>query len=307
MITDWATANRSPIACCVHPCPAHTSELDAFDVVIRRTAAGTASRGMVLTGLRGVGKTVLLNEMKSRASDAGWFVVSIEGRADTAGATTIRSTLARSIAVQARQLGDPGISDRVKRALQSINSFNLRFGTGGIDFGIEASPGRADSGDLEIDVAELVEDVAAALAEKGSAFGLFVDEMQDVDSALLTALLATQHAAGQAGLPFYIIGAGLPNLPSELAERRSYAERMFDYRTISRLADSDAAKALKEPVSTKGVDFSPEALGAILQAAGGYPYFLQEYGRSVWDARGHHHATYTRRRHRRHRHGQNSP
>ena len=141
MITDWATANRSPIACCVHPCPAHTSELDAFDVVIRRTAAGTASRGMVLTGLRGVGKTVLLNEMKSRASDAGWFVVSIEGRADTAGATTIRSTLARSIAVQARQLGGPGISDRVKRALQSINSFNLRFGTGGIDFGIEASPG----------------------------------------------------------------------------------------------------------------------------------------------------------------------
>lgn len=260
------------------------SEIYAFNIVIRRTANGTTSRGMVLTGLRGVGKTVLLNEMQDMATKAGWFTVGIEGRIDAAGASAIRSTLARNIAVQGRKLAGPGVSDHIKRALQSITSFNLKFGTGGIDFGLEISPGRADSGDLEIDLSELVEDVAGALSEKQSAFGLFIDEMQDVDDALLTALLATQHAAGQAGLPFYIIGAGLPNLPSALADRRSYAERMFDYRTIARLADNDAAKALTEPAASRDVEYTADALGAVLQAAGGYPYFLQEYGKAIWDA-----------------------
>lgn len=260
------------------------SELAAFDVIIRRANTGATSRGMVLTGLRGVGKTVLLNEMKDMATKAGWFTVSIEGRIDVAGAATIRSTLARSIAVQGRKLAGPNVSKRVKRALESISSFNMKFGTGGIDFGIQVLPGRADSGDLEIDLAELVEDIAAALAEKKSAFGLFVDEMQDLDKPLLTALLATQHAAGQAGLPFYIVGAGLPNLPGTLAERRSYAERMFDYRTIARLADKDAARALTEPVAARDVEFSADALCDVLKSAGGYPYFLQEYGKAVWDA-----------------------
>ncbi len=107
--------------------------------------------------------------------------------------------------------------------------------------------------------------------------------MQDLDRELLRALLVTQHQAGQRGWPFFIIGAGLPHLPGVLAETRSYAERLFDYRTISRLPDSDAAKALVEPVRNHDADLDNDALTILLRASGGYPYFLQEYGRAAWE------------------------
>lgn len=192
--------------------------------------------------------------------------------------------IARDIASQARRLSARrAVTDRLRRAFQAVSSFDLQFGTSGIDLGVEITPGRADSGDIEVDFQELIQDLGEALRERGSAFGLFVDEMQDLDPDLLRALLVTQHQAGQRGWPFYIIGAGLPHLPGVLAEVRSYAERLFDYRTISRLSDADAINALVEPVLQHGVNYADGALTTLLRASGGYPYFLQEYGSATWN------------------------
>lgn len=260
------------------------AELETLKVTVERSRNGLGARGIVLTGLRGVGKTVLLNEMRDRAETEGWFVVTIEARGDAAGTASVRQILARDIAAQARRLSRrKGVTDRLRQALQSVAAFNLQLGTSGIDLGVEVVPGRADSGDIEVDLPELVQDLAAALQEQGTAFGLFIDEMHDLDDDLLRALLVTQHQAGQRGWPFYIIGAGLPHLPGLLAEVRSYAERLFDYRTIARLAESDATNALADPVRPHGVDFTPDALDTLLRASGGYPYFLQEYGRAAWE------------------------
>lgn len=260
------------------------AELKALEVTVQRVCNGLAARGMVLTGLRGVGKTVLLNEMRDGAEAAGWFVVSIEARGDSAGGVSVRHILAREITARARRLSRrKGLTDGVRQALQSVAAFNLRLGTSGIDLGVEVVPGRADSGDIEVDLPELVQDLSAALREQGSAFGLFIDEMQDLDADLLRALLVTQHQAGQRAWPFYIVGAGLPHLPAVLAEARSYAERLFDYRSISRLSEPDATDALADPVRPHGVEFQADALATLLAASDGYPYFLQEYGRAAWE------------------------
>lgn len=260
------------------------AELEALDIVVERVKHALDSRGIMLSGLRGVGKTVLLNEMRNRADSGGWFTVSLEARPDNAGSKSARRILARAITARARQLSrGKAVSDRVKAALSAVSSFNLQFGTSGLDLGVEITPGRADSGDIEIDLPELVQDLCAALQEQGGAFGLFIDEMQDLDENLLRALLVAQHQAGQRGWPFYLIGAGLPHLPGVLAEARSYAERLFDYRTISRLADVEATAALADPVHPHGVSFTDEAIHIFLDASGGYPYFLQEYGRAAWE------------------------
>lgn len=257
------------------------ADLEALDIMIDRVHNGLPNRGMVLTGLRGVGKTVLLNEMQRRTEEAGWFVVKAEARADTAGAATLRRNVARSMVAQARALAVRSPRERIQRALQAVQSFSVSLGMNGVDLGVTRQHGRADSKDLEIDLPELVEDVCTAL--DGTALALFLDEMQDVDAEMMGALLYTQHEAGQRGWPFYVIGAGLPPLPGILAEIRSYAERLFDYRQMGKLIDPDDARALVDPVTTRKAWFTSESLGILREAAGGYPYFLQEYGRAVWE------------------------
>ncbi|MBC7594914.1 MAG: ATP-binding protein, partial [Kineosporiaceae bacterium] len=137
-------------------------ELTAFDVLIERTSFSRPGRGMVLTGLRGVGKTVLLNQMRRRAEAAGWFTVNIEARRDAAGSFAVRKALAREIAAKARSLNRPGITERTRDALRSVAAFNVKLGTSGIDLGVEIVSGRADSGALDIDVREVVEDLTSA-------------------------------------------------------------------------------------------------------------------------------------------------
>ncbi len=260
------------------------AELALLDVLIQRAGRSLPARGIMLTGLRGVGKTVLLNEMRDRAESAGWFVVALEARPDAAGSTSVRRILARDIAAQARSLRRGGaLSERAHRALQSVSAFTVKLGTTGIDLGVDLTPGRADSGDIEVDLTELVADLSSALVEQGRAFALFIDELQDLDPGLLRALLVTAHQAGQRSWPFFLLGAGLPNLPATMATARSYSERLFDYRTIERLDDDQAAHALTDPVTGDGVSFEPTALRVLLQRSGGYPYFLQEYGRATWE------------------------
>ncbi len=236
---------------------------------------------MVLSGLRGVGKTVLLKSFQERASTMDWLAVAIEARPTDSGRASVRTKLARELVIAARAAGAK--RRRLRKALASIGSFSATLGLTGVSIGVERAPGRADSGVLEIDLEEMVSDVAQALREDGLGLAFFIDEMQDLDRELLVALLAVQHAAGQNDWPFYIFGAGLPNLPSVLSDARSYAERLFEYRQIGALSDTAAADALLKPARMMGAGFTPEALDHVVEASGGYPYFLQEYGKAIWD------------------------
>ncbi|KRE72692.1 ATP-binding protein [Arthrobacter sp. Soil762] len=259
------------------------SEIDAFDLLLAKTRQRRPDRGIVLHGLRGVGKTVLLNEFRRQAEHSEFMVVSLEGRDAEGGPEAVRAKLARNLLQAGRKLNRRGAGTKLLAALGSIASFSAKLGVTGIDIGVNLNQGRADSGSIEVDLEELIEDLCAALAENRSGLIFIIDEMQDLDNGLITALLSAQHLANQREWPFYIAGAGLPNLPSVLSEARSYAERIFNYRSIGALTRQAAESALVVPASQYGASFVPEAKDLLLDASGGYPYFLQEYGYAAWE------------------------
>jgi hypothetical protein len=258
------------------------AEIDAFDLLVARTRGSQVDRGIVMHGLRGVGKTVLLNRFKSQAEGAGWITLELEG-GRSAQATEVKSVvkLARELVRIGRRV--PAGPARA-RALGAIGSFALRHGTGA-QVPFEPLRGRADSGDLEVDFQETIDDITSALGSKSPvAVGLFVDELQDVDPQLLDAVLAVQHRCSQAGRPFYLVAAGLTDLPGRLSDLRSYSERLFDYRLIGQLDPAASREALVAPAIKNGATFTDGALDLLLGAADGYPYFLQTFGRETWNA-----------------------
>lgn len=259
------------------------AEIDAFDLLMAKTLQRRGDRGIVLHGLRGVGKTVLLNEFRRQAERAEFMVVTLEGRDAEGGPEAVRAKLARNLLQAGRKLNRRGAGPRLLTALGSIASFSAKLGITGIDIGVTLNRGRADSGSIDVDLKELVEDLSGALAEKRSGLVFVIDEMQDLDAGLIAALLSVQHLANQREWPFYIAGAGLPNLPSLLSESRSYAERLFSYRSIGALPRAAAESALLVPASKYGVSFEMDAKDLLLDASDGYPYFLQEYGYAAWE------------------------
>jgi hypothetical protein len=260
------------------------SEVDAFDAVLRRGELGRVSQGIMLTGLRGVGKTVLLNEMAARAEESRWITVQLEVR--PGGATAALSSLASALNMAIRRQQGPKLSEIARRALSSITGFSITVdpsGTlsGSIEGSVDADAVR--SGDLETDFASLAVDVGQAALEAGIGAAIFIDELQELDKPSMASLAAAVHLAGQRSVPFIVVGAGLPNLPGKLAEAKSYAERLFDYRQLGKLPGSTAAQALAGPGSDAGVTWLDEALAATINAADGYPYFLQEFGAATWN------------------------
>lgn len=264
------------------------ADVTSFTTVIARAEAGRPSQSLVLTGLRGVGKTVLLNELAERARTRDWIVAQVEARIDseTAG-SGFRAAVARGLNQSLRYVtGSWGVGERLKAALATFKSFSLRTDpTGGLSLGIdiEAQRGRADSGSLEIDLSELAFDLGASASDRGTGVAVFVDEMQELDQTELAAICTAVHEAGQRSIPFYVIGAGLPSLPGILAEARSYAERLFDYRPIGPLDGPDATIAVVRPAELQGVAWEAEAAEAIVEASAGYPYFVQEFAKATWD------------------------
>ncbi len=259
-------------------------ELDAFDAVLRRGELGRASRGLVLTGLRGVGKTVLINELATRADARGWIVVQAETRRE--GAPALLTALAAQLTAGIRRLHGPRLPDVARRALASITAFTVTLdSSGAVSASVQASPGPGGpgGGDLEADFSALAVDVGRAAMEAGVGAVLLVDELHEMDRASMAALAAGAHVAGQRTVPFVVIGAGLPNLAGRLAEAKSYAERLFDYRPLGQLDPAVAGQALSAPAAEMGVRWSDEALQATVTAAGGYPYFLQEFGSATWN------------------------
>ncbi len=261
-----------------------TALINDFDLLISRAAAGRTDRGIVLHGLHGVGKTVLLTEFRRRAEDAGFLVVSLEGRDAEGGPKAIRAKLARGLLQAGRKANSRSATPALAAALGTIASFAAGLQVSGIDVGVGARHGRGDSGAFAVDLEETVEDTAVALAERKSALILVVDEMQNLDAGLLSALLGAQHQASQRDWPFYLVAAGLPNLPSVLNQSQRYAEGLFTYRRVGALDREDSGIALTAPAAEHGVSYDPEALDLLLNASGGYPYFLQEYGSAAWES-----------------------
>jgi len=258
-------------------------QLRQFDVVLERIARGRPERSMVLTGLRGVGKTVLLNAMRSAAVRAGWGTGKFEARPDQ----SVRRPIGAALHMAVRELAhpEPGL---VLGALKAFVERDAPKGTKPTDRwqpGIIAPivTGRADSGDIEIDLVELLVDIAGLAADVGRGVALCVDEMQDLGPADVSGLCAAVHELGQQGLPLVVVGAGLPHLPAVLSASKSYSERLFRYQLVDRLPRDAADLALVAPATDEGVAWDPGALEEMYEVTGGYPYFVQAYGKAVWD------------------------
>src|SRR3954451_21976356 len=261
-------------------------QLRAFDVVLERVAKGRPERSVVLTGLRGVGKTVLLNALRSAAVRRAWGTGKLEARPDQG----LRRPLSSALHQAVRELGHPD-EDSVTHVLGVIRSFAQRDAVAGAKLrdqwnpGIDAAAvrGRADSGDIEIDLVELFTDLGGLAADRGLGIAVFIDEMQDLGPDDVSALCAACHEISQSGLPLIVVGAGLPHLPAVLSASKSYSERLFSYQRIDRLAREAADRALQAPAGEEGAEFDVPALEAMYAATGGYPYFIQAYGKAVWD------------------------
>jgi AAA ATPase domain len=259
------------------------TELSTFDVLLERIARGRPERSVVLTGLRGVGKTVLLNALRSAAVRRGWGTGKLEARPDQ----PIRRPLAAALHLAVRELAGRN-EDEAAHVLGVVKSFAQRDAATakgrpwqpGID--VPAVPGRADSGDIEIDLVELFSDVAGLAGDSGHGVAIFIDEMQDLGPDDVSALCAACHEVSQQSLPLVVVGAGLPHLPTVLSASKSYSERLFRYARIDRLDREAHDRALRSPAQDEDADFTDDALSAMYEATGGYPYFVQAYGKVAW-------------------------
>lgn len=255
-------------------------EVDGFTAAVARAELARPARGLMLTGLRGVGKTVLLNVMANHAEDRDWTVVRVEVRPD--GSPALLGELTAQLARGLRSKRGFRLTDAARRALASVKSLSLTVDPSGT-LGASIDFDGAGSGDLEVDLSSAVKDVASAARELGTGVAVFIDEMQELDGASMAALSAAAHAAGQRDAPFVLVGAGLPNLPGKLADAKSYAERLFDYRPLGRLESRTASEALAVPATDAGASWDDDALAEAVAAAGGYPYFLQQFGAATWE------------------------
>lgn len=243
---------------------------------------GHAPRGALLTGLRGVGKTVLLNELHDRAVNEGFICDLLEAPEGLPLAPLLipsgrKALLRLSVTAQARDL--------IERGLRVLKSFQLSAKLGDAEFGIKYEPeiGIADSGNLERDLPELLVAIGEAAKAQNQGVAILIDEIQYLSGPDLSALIVASHRVVQRQLPVIISGAGLPSLPGLLGDAKSYAERLFRYPIIGPLAYDDAVAALAEPADSLGVSYSKSALERIYYITQGYPYFVQEWGSVLWD------------------------
>ncbi|MDP1697616.1 MAG: ATP-binding protein [Xanthomonadaceae bacterium] len=258
--------------------------LETARIATARIRAGRPAKSLLLVGLRGVGKTVLLDRMRDEAESAGLQTLRIEApearSLPAILAPQLRQALLRlSRNEQAREFGH-----RALRALAGFaKSLKVKYQDIEVGFDFEPEPGLADNGDLEHDLQALLEAAGIAAQQAGTALVLFVDELQYVEEEQLAALITALHRTSQRQLPVVLIGAGLPQLPGRMGRAKSYAERLFDYPDVGPLDPNAARLAIEKPAASQGVSFEPLALQRIVQETHGYPYFLQEWGKHIWD------------------------
>jgi hypothetical protein len=258
--------------------------LEQARVLLGRVLLGKPEKSLMLTGLRGVGKTVLLNEVRRMAQEAGYRTVLIEAHEDKALGPLIASPL-KTAFFELDRIAQAG--DRVRRGLRVLRSFlgGLKVKMGEVEIGLDIEPeiGAADSGDIEIDLPNLFEALGEAAKEKNSAVAILIDEIQYLSQKELGAIIMAMHRMQQRQLPVVLLGAGLPVLPGLAGESKSYAERLFAFPDVGALDQQDANKAISEPMLAEQVLITDEALAETYRMTKGYPYFIQEWGYQMWN------------------------
>ena len=248
-----------------------------------RVLAGSPAKGLILLGLWGSGKTVLLNRLRGLADDKGFRTVRIEAPEGSSLPELLTPELRRTIyALDLRQAA----SQHLRRAASVLANFAKAFkvSAGDLELSVDLAPGEGDTGNLEQDLPRLLVAMAEAAADRHTAVGLFIDEVQYLSSVELAAVIVACHEIAQRNLPFLFTGAGLPQVAALAGKAKSYAERLFDYPEVGPLERQDARSALVKPAEAEGVSFDGDAVEEILAAARNFPYFIQEWGFQVWNA-----------------------
>jgi hypothetical protein len=264
--------------------------LTSAGITLERIKAGKPSRSLILVGLRGVGKTVLLNRIREMADEKSYQSVLIEAHEEKSLPALLVPPL-RKILLQLDR--SASISEKTKRGLRVLRSFMSRFqarirmgDVGEIELGVTPEPGVGDTGDLEIDLAELFLALAEAALERHAFICLLLDEIQYLSQSEMSALIMALHQISQRGLPLVLVGAGLPLILGLAGKSKSYAERLFEFPSVGPLKEPEARIALQSPVEAQSVTFTEDALRRIIHQTHGYPYFLQQWGYEAWNIAG---------------------
>ena len=258
------------------------SVLTSANIALQRVILGRSAQSQIFLGLRGTGKTVLLNEVHDLAERAGYLTSLVE--------TPENKRLADILYPQMRQILRKlsvmaNAKAAVRSALRALRGFASAFkiSLGDVELGVEPEPGVADSGDIENDLAEMFEAIGRAAQAGGKGWALLIDEVQYLAEKELAAVIVAVHRMSQRNLPVMLFAGGLPQIARLSGDAKSYSERLFDFPPIGPL-DNDAARAaIEKPLCGEGADISPEALDLILNRTAGYPFFLQEWGHHAWD------------------------
>lgn len=253
-------------------------------ISLQRIRLRRPAKSTMLVGLRGVGKTVLLDRLRDDAEVLGIQTIRVEAPENRSLPALLAPQLRQGLIRLSRTESAKDLAQRGLRALAGFaRSLKVTYGDIEVGIDLDPEPGLADNGDLEHDLQALLEVVGAASASAGTALAMFIDELQYVKEDQLAALITSLHRASQRRLPITLLGAGLPQLAGQMGKAKSYAERLFEFVPIGPLSEADAVLALRKPAQDEGADFTDEALGRIYCETEGYPYFLQEWGKHSWD------------------------
>lgn len=258
--------------------------VEAATLALARAKRGLHGKSLIAVGLRGVGKTVVLNRVQELAEDDNYIVVYMEAHDDASLASLLIPKLRQALIKISRSEKSKAYGRKALGVLRNFaNAVGVKVGEIEIGFDFGEFDGTADSGDIGNDLPELFQVVGEAAKARGTAIALLIDEMQYLSPEELSALVMSIHRTNQRGLPVVLIGAGLPQLLGKMGESKSYAERLFDFPTVEALNSRYAKIAVAEPARRDGVDFTTDALDEIFAATKGYPYFLQEWAYVTWN------------------------
>jgi hypothetical protein len=253
-------------------------------IAVQRLRLGLPAKSLLMVGLRGVGKTVLLDRMRDDAEAEGVHTIRVEAPEGRSLPALLAPQLRLALLRLSRQERAKASAQRALRALAGFaRALKVKYQDIEVGLDFEPEPGLADNGDLEHDLQALLEAAGVAAQKAGTALVIFIDELQYVKEDELSALITALHRCAQRRLPVALVGAGLPQLPGRMGRAKSYAERLFDFPEVGPLPPAAARLAIAKPASDQGVEFTDPALTALVERTQGYPYFLQEWGKHAWD------------------------
>jgi hypothetical protein len=253
-------------------------------IALGRTRLGRPTKSILMVGLRGVGKTVLLDRMREDAEAEGMQTLRVEAPESRSLPAILAPQLRQALLRLSRNEKAKDLAQRALRGLAGFaKALKMKYEDIEVGFDFEPEPGLADNGDLEHDLQALLEAAGVAAQKAGTALVMFVDELQYVEEDELAAMITALHRAAQRRLPVVLVGAGLPQLRGRMGRAKSYAERLFDFPEIGPLPPPAARTAIAKPAEAEGVEVREDALERIVQNTHGYPYFLQEWGKHAWD------------------------